>query len=165
MGWMWNKKWLKEIVIGGIAIFILSNIISYIRTPELDSKVLPASTVRLVDGSSYALRKGKPLLIHFWATWCPTCKLEAANIERVSQKYEVLTIAVNSGSDEKIRHFLQEKGLHYRVLNDKNGEWAKRFRVEAFPTTFIYNTQGILKFTETGYTTTAGLLARMALAE
>ena len=159
------KKWIKEILIGAVALFILSNIISYIRKPDLDSLQLPIATVQLVDGSSYTLKEGKPVIVHFWATWCPTCKLEAANIDRVSQKYEVLTVAVNSGDDEKITRYLKERGLSFRVLNDRKGSWAEKFRVQAFPTTFIYDAKGELKFTEVGYTTTAGLLARIALIE
>ena len=159
------KKWIKEILIGAVLLFILSNIISYVRKPKLDSLQLPTVTVQLVDGSIYSLKPGKPTIIHFWATWCPTCKLEAANIERVSKQYEVLTVAVNSGSDEKIREYLEERGLTFRVVNDKEGSWAQQFRVQAFPTTFIYDAKGKLKFTEVGYTTTAGLLARMALVD
>ncbi len=159
------KKWLKEILIGVVLIFILSNIVSYLRKPELSSTQLPKMDVTLSDGSRYTLSEGKPAVIHFWATWCPTCKLEAANIERISKKYNVLTIAVNSGSDEKISDYLSERGLTFRVLNDRKGVWAKKFHVEAFPTTFIYDSSGELKFTEVGYTTTAGLMARMALVE
>jgi len=162
---MHMKKWIKEILIGAVTIFILSNIISYLRKPDLDSTQLPTATVQLVDGSSYVLKEGKPVMVHFWATWCPTCKLEAANIERVSQKYDVLTVAVNSGDDEEIKHYLKEKGLSFRVLNDREGRWAETFKVQAFPTTFIYDAKGVLKFTEVGYTTTAGLLTRMALVE
>ncbi len=159
------KKWIKEIFIVAVLVFILSNIISYLRKPELNSSQLPTATVQLVDGTSYRLKEGKPVLIHFWATWCRTCKMEAANIEHVSKKYEVLTIAVNSGDDEKIKEYLHDKGLTFRVLNDKEGSWAQIFKVKAFPTTFMYDAKGKIKFTEVGYTTTAGLLARMALLE
>ncbi|BAF71858.1 redoxin family protein [Sulfurovum sp. NBC37-1] len=159
------KKWVKEILIGAALLFILSNIISYVRKPDLDSLQLPIETVQLVDGSTYSLKPGKPVIVHFWATWCPACKLEAANIERVSKKYEVLTIAVNSGSDKKIRQYLEKRGLDFRVVNDKEGSWARKFKVQAFPMTFIYNAEGRLKFTEVGYTTTAGLLARMTLID
>jgi len=159
------NKWLKEIVIWAIVIFILSNIISYLRKPDPSSTQLPSTTVQLLDGSSYTMQKGKPFVIHFWATWCPTCKLEAENIEHLSKKYNVLTIAVDSGDNEKVKDYLDQRGLTFRVLNDQKGIWAQKFNVEAFPTTFIYNSEGELKFTEVGYTTTAGLLARMALIE
>jgi len=160
----WNfKKILKEIAIGAVTIFILSNIISYVRKPTLASNHLPRLEVTLLDGSTFTHSEGKPLVIHFWADWCKVCKVEAPNIESVSKDYDVLTIAVNSGSDEKVKAYMKERGLTFKVLNDVDGTWAKKFKVEMFPTTFIYNGEGELKFTEVGYTTTAGLLARLAV--
>jgi len=170
MDWILGKLNLKsiakEIAIAGMLIFILSNIISYVRSPDMSSTQLPQMEIQLLDGSQYSVKEGKPLVVHFWATWCPTCKLEAANIETVSHDdYEVLTIAVNSGSDGVLNAYMKEKGFTFKVLNDKDGTWVKQFRVEAYPTTFIYDSKGKLKFTEVGYTTTVGLLARLKMIE
>ncbi len=160
-----RKKWnirsiLKEIIIALVLLFILSNIISYIRKPELGSKQLPQIEAELLDGSQFSVKEGKPLLIHFWSISCPACKLEASNIEIVSKEYEVLSIVVNSGNDEKIKAYMQEHTLSFKVLNDVDGAWAKQFKIEVYPTTFIYDDKGELIFTEVGYTTTAGLFAR-----
>ena len=157
------KSLVKEIAIGAVLLFILSNIISYVRKPALDSNILPSLNVTLLDGSNYTQKHTKPLVVHFWATWCPTCKLEASNIEHISSEYEVLSIAVNSGSDAELKQYMKENELTFRVVNDTKGRWAKRFNVEAFPTTFIYDAKGVLSFTEVGYTTTAGLLARLKM--
>jgi thiol-disulfide isomerase/thioredoxin len=159
------KSTLKEITIALVLLFILSNIISYIRAPELGSSQLPQIEVGLIDGSTFQVEKGKPIVIHFWATSCPACKLEAPNIETVSKEYDVLSIAVNSGSDEKVKAYMQENGLHFKVLNDADGTWAREFKIEVYPTTFIYDAKGELRFTEVGYTTTAGLVARLEWVE
>ncbi|MCF6244840.1 MAG: redoxin domain-containing protein [Sulfurovum sp.] len=160
----WNiKNIIKEFIIGILIIFILTNIISYVRKPELRSNQLPHIEVKLLDGSDYRVDLSKPLILHFWGTWCPTCKLEIDNIEYLSKKFEVLTIAVNSGDKMLLQKYLDNKSLTFRVVNDNHGEWAKKFNVEAYPTTFIYDSNGELRFTEVGYTTTAGLLARMAM--
>jgi len=160
----WNVKVIvKEILIGAVLLFIFTNIISYLRKPELSSTSLPQLSVKLLDGSDYSIKKGKPLMVHFWATWCPTCKLEAGNIETLSKKYEVLSVAVNSGDKAKIQSYMQSRDLSFKVVNDPEGTLAKQFHVEAYPTTFIYDANGELKFTEVGYTTTAGLLARMQM--
>lgn len=160
----WNiKVILKEILIGAAMIFILSNIISYIRQPELSSNILPHIEVKLLNGTDYSVNKSKPLVLHFWGTWCPTCKLEIGNFEHISKAYEVLTIAVNSGDNNKLKSYMKENGFTFPVVNDSRGEWAKRFKIEVYPTTFIYDVNGELRFTEVGYTTTAGLLARLAL--
>jgi len=159
------KGFIKELFIGAVLIFIVSNIISYVRKPVLDSNTLATLNVTLIDGSQYSLKKGKLLLVHFWATWCPTCRLEASNIETVSGKYEVLTIAVNSGDNATIQTYMHDRDLHFRVVNDNKGTWARQFHVEAYPTTFIYDTKGNLRFTEVGYTSTVGLLGRLKMIE
>ena len=152
---------IKEVAKVALLMFILSNIMSYLRQPNLASTQLPKIEAKLLNGSLYSMKEGKPLLLHFWALWCPTCKLEASNIESVSKKYNVLTIAVNSGSDEKIKAYMKENELTFNVINDTDGTWAKQFKVEAYPTTFIYDSKGELSFTEVGYTSTAGILARL----
>lgn len=65
------KVWAKEIAVGVIALFILTNIISYLRQPELPTDQLPKIEAKLLDGTSYLSTESKPLVIHFWATWCP----------------------------------------------------------------------------------------------
>ena len=164
----WNiKKILKEILIMLILLFVLSNILSYIRKPDLVNNTFPQTKSQLIDGSYFETSKmqGKPLLVHFWALWCPTCKLEASNIQTLSQKYEVLTIAVKSGSNEALKKYMIENGFDFKVINDTHGHWAEEFKIGAFPTTFIYDQHGELTFTEVGYTTTVGLMARMEMID
>lgn len=161
-----SKKWtlksiLRELLLVAVLIFILSNIISYIRKPDLGSSQLPQIEVKLLDGNMFSAEEGKPLVVHFWVLWCPTCKLEAPNIQSVSKYYNVLTVAVNSGSDAKIQAYMKEHDLSFKVFNDREGTLAKQFKVEAFPTTFVYDAKGELRFTEVGYTSTAGLMARL----
>lgn len=162
-----GKKIAKEIAIGVLILFVVSNVVSYLRKPALQDEALPLNTFQTIDGKQFDFQsyQGEPLLVHFWATWCPVCKMETANIERVSKKYQVVTIAVQSGSDSEIKAFLEEKEASFAVINDREGELSKRFSVEVFPTTFIYDGKGKLIFSEVGYSTTAGLLARMVWAE
>ena len=160
------KKISKEILAIVVMIAIVSSLISYIRKPTISDDTVSTLIAKDIDGnvvdiSSYS---GKPILINFWATWCPVCKLELSNIERVSQRYQVITVAVNSGSDSKIREFLKEHQADFRVINDNSGEISSRFNIDVFPTTLIYDSKGELSFSEVGYTTTGGLLARMLWA-
>ena len=162
----WNiKTILKELAIGAVLLFVVANVMSYVRKPNLDNTQLPQMNMQLLDGATYSVQQNKPLVIHFWATWCSTCKLEASNIESISHDYNVLTFAVNSGDKEKIQAYMRERSLSFNVVNDSDGRWAKKFKVEAYPTTFIYDAIGELKFTEVGYTSTAGLLARLKLSQ
>jgi thiol-disulfide isomerase/thioredoxin len=151
----------KELAIFILLLTLLSNILSFYKSQTLNKASLPINQVELLNKERLYLKQNKPILIHFWATWCPTCKLEANNIERISQKFNVITIAVKSGSNKDIQKYLKEKGLSFHVVNDKNGTFAQLFHISAFPTTFIYTKEHTLLFSDVGYTSTLGLYLRM----
>ena len=160
----WNpKKILKELFAAIFLVIVFANVISYLKKPDIQSDVLPRINAALIDGRVFSTEafKGKPLLIHFWATWCPTCKAEAGNIETLSKYYNVLSVAVNSGSDTELKAYMRKRELTFSVLNDMDGSYTNTFAVRVFPTTFIYDPDGKLVSTEVGYTSTIGLLARM----
>ncbi len=156
------KKIFKEIIIMVVLVTLFANVISYFKSPDLPTEHLPKIDVTLIDMESFSTDdlNGEPLLIHFWATWCPTCKTEAGNIESISKDFPVLSVAVQSGSDAEIQSFMKERDLGYAVYNDSTG-MAKDFSVQAYPTTFIFDSNGELAFTEVGYTSTLGLYLRM----
>uniref|UniRef100_UPI004047F7CF redoxin domain-containing protein n=1 Tax=Aliarcobacter sp. TaxID=2321116 RepID=UPI004047F7CF len=155
------KKYLKEILIFIVMLTIAMNAISYYNSFDLNKEKLDIQGFKLLDNSTYTVQNDKPLIIHFWATWCPTCKLEASNIQKISKDYEVVTIAVQSGTKEEIESYLKENKLSFKVVNDEDGEFSQKFNIKAFPTTFIYDKDKNLKFSEVGYTSTMGLYFRM----
>ena len=157
------KKILKEIAIMALMVLVISNVLSYIRKPDLADSQLPKIQELLISGEQFdsEMYRGKPLLIHFWATWCPTCKAEADNIQRLSKYYNVLTFAVKSGSDNKLTGYMNDRGFDYKVINDEAGKWASVYKVEGYPTTFIYDNKGKVSFSEVGYTSSMGLFIRM----
>ena len=157
------KKILKEIAIMALMVLVISNVLSYIRKPDLADSQLPKIQELLISGEQFnaEMYTDKPLLIHFWATWCPTCKAEADNIQRLSEYYNVLTFAVKSGSDDKLTGYMHDRGFDYMVINDEAGKWASLYKVEGYPTTFIYDNKGKVSFSEVGYTSSIGLLFRM----
>lgn len=157
------KKYLKEGLIFILMLIIALNAISYYNSLDLNKEKLTIQSFKLLDDSIYTLANDKPILVHFWATWCPTCKLEASNIEKISKDYEVITIAVQSGTKEEIEKYLDEHKLNFKVVNDDDGFYSQMFNIKAFPTTFIYDKNKNLKFSEVGYTSTAGLYSRMML--
>lgn len=158
------KHYLKEGVLFLLFIGVVMNVISLYKSQSLNKEQLSLSTQKLIDASSYTPPADKPLLVHIWATWCPICKAEADNIERLSHHFNVITIAVNSGTDYEIQNYLQERGLTFKVINDKDSSLAAHLNVKVFPTTFIYDKEHKLVFSEVGYSSTFGLWLRMLWA-
>lgn len=159
------KKYLKEIIKFVIILAIILNIVSYFKSQDLNKEKLTEQSFKLLDNTQYTVPNDKPILVHFWATWCPTCKIEASNIEKISKEYEVITIASQSGSKEEIQKYLDEHNLTFKVVNDIDAEYSNKFNIQVFPTTFIYDKNKNLKFSEVGYTSTFGLYLRMFFAQ
>lgn len=153
--------YLKEVIFVIVFMSVIANILSIYKSQNLNKEILSINSFKVINNTDYNVENSKPLVIHFWASWCPICKFEAANIEYLSKYYNVVTIAVDSGSDYDLSKYLQEKDLNLLVVNDKNKVFSKQFNIQAYPTTLIYDKNKNLIFSEVGYTSTIGLFLRM----
>lgn len=126
---------------------------------------LDAALVNIQDPAHRAAPATGPRLIHFWATWCPICKLEQGSIDALSRDHEVITIAMQSGSSAEIRAYLAERGLDLHTIADPTGEIARRWGVEVVPSSFVVDGDGQIRYRSVGYTTELGLRIRLWLAE
>ncbi|WP_066356417.1 redoxin domain-containing protein [Aliarcobacter skirrowii] len=155
------KKYLISFIKYAIFFIVVINLVSYYKSLDLNKNRLEIRSFELLDGTNYEIEKDKPLLIHFWATWCPICALEEQNIETISKDYQVITIATQSGSSEEIKEYLEKNNLSFKVVNDDFATLSQKFNIKAFPTTFIYDKNQNLKFSEVGYSSTFGLKLRL----
>jgi len=128
------------------------------RPPEINAP--------LISGEVYQLQQANPSprLLHFWATWCGICSLEQDSIESLSKDYPIITIAMQSGENKELQQFMRDEKLTFPVISDSNGQIASQFGVKAVPVSFILNHQGEIVFTESGFTSSWGLRARLWLA-
>jgi thiol-disulfide isomerase/thioredoxin len=149
------KKYLKEFLLFATIIVVATNAMSLYRSMDLNKSSLP---------NFLHVEPNKPVMVHFWATWCPVCKTEIDNIQRLSKDYQVITVIVNSGSDEDIQKYMKERGLDFRVINDYDSQIAHEFGVKIYPTTMIYDKDKKLVFSDVGYTSTIALYLRMMWA-
>jgi len=120
-----------------------------------------------LDGQTISLQdfRGQPVLLHFWATWCGVCSAMADNVEAVARDYRVVTVASQSGDSDRVRAYVAENKLSFPVLNDPDGQLARRYGVSAFPTTFVIDKSGKIRYAEVGFTTEIGLRLRAFLTE
>lgn len=120
--------------------------------------VIPAPKFQLKDqyGNVHSLEdyKGRTVFLNFWATWCPPCKAELPDIQRLYDEYAsqgddslvVLGVAGpgmgNEKSQEEIITFLEENGYTYPVLMDTDWELFQEYGIYSFPTTFMIDKEG-----------------------
>jgi len=136
------------------------------KTRDVLSGNLSTFTGVLLDGSAFTMADfaGGPVLLHFWATWCPICELENSTIQSIAQDYQVISIASWSEGESEVREYMRNNRLTFPVVLDTRGELAQSFGVKGVPTSFILDPSGEITFVETGYSTEPGLRLRLWLS-
>lgn len=117
-----------------------------------------APPIQLVDvqGSSQQLSdlKGKVVLINFWASWCPPCVHEMPSMQRLlnaEAKNGFALVAVNLGeSQEAINAFAQQHKLNFPIWLDQTHSTANTWKVFAYPTSYLVDRHGRLRYAITG---------------
>lgn len=99
--------------------------------------------------------KGKnPVLLVFFATWCPPCNREVPRLIEMQDKYiakglKILAVDIDEPAD-LVNQFIQQKGINYTVLLDHGGQIAEKYKVSGIPTNILFDRQGRVKYV--GYT-------------
>jgi len=156
------KKFFRELAILVVMVMTVSVAVNLYKTWNVERGPAPELLFAGIDGKPVmAQPAGEPMLVHFWATWCPICSLEQNSIQSLSEDYPVVTVAMQSGNEEELSQFMQQEGLNFTVIADEYGEIAKQWSVRGVPASFIISADGNIRFVEVGYTTEIGLRARL----
>jgi thiol-disulfide isomerase/thioredoxin len=127
--------------------------------PELRAALLAGPVFDLAAG------RERPVLVYFWASWCPVCRLEQGSVSALVRDHHVVTVAMQSGGPAEVAGYLRTHGLDWPVINDPDGALAARWGVRATPAFFIVDRAGTIRFREVGYTSGPGLRLRLWLAD
>lgn len=128
----------------------------------------PTFALRTLDGERVSTEglKGKPTVLVFWAPWCTVCGAESSTISWVRDAYKdrihLYSVALAYKDREDVQGFIKKHGVDYPVLLGHRGI-TRDWKVEAFPTLYILDSQGRIAHSTTGYTTMAGLFFRLLL--
>jgi thiol-disulfide isomerase/thioredoxin len=112
-----------------------------------NSAELPASPFRLSDGRAIvpAELRGAPLVINFWATWCPPCRRELPMMaDYAHDPNRVAFLFANQGeSDAIVQKFLSSQGIWLdTIIMDSSSELSRNYSVLGLPTTIFIDAAG-----------------------
>jgi len=113
-----------------------------------DYPTAPAWQLHTQNGGNISLSdyQGKPIILHFWATWCPYCKKLQPKLVALEEKYQksgikLIAISFNEDDDARPQDEINARGYHF--ITAVNGESvAMLYGVRGTPTTFFINRQG-----------------------
>ena len=92
--------------------------------------------------------RGQTVFLNFWATWCPPCRGEMPDIQKLYEAFgynegELVILGVaapgfgSEGTLEEVTAFLESNGYTFPVVMDDRGLWSYRYGIQAYPTTFM----------------------------
>ena len=116
--------------------------------------VITPLAIKLEDAHGNTIEKndykGQVTVINFWATWCPPCVQEIPSLNRLKKKMKGLPfelISINYAEEKKtILEFMKKVNVEFPVLLDKDGGFAKKWNVITYPSTFIIDKEGKIKY-------------------
>ncbi|RTR31041.1 redoxin domain-containing protein [Robertmurraya yapensis] len=132
----------------------------------------PSFELTTLDGEKITSEdlKGKRVLLNFWATWCPPCKEEMPDMQKLYEEYkdeDVVVVGVNVTSTEKNREdvekFVKEYQLTFPILMDEIGEVTHQFEILSFPTTYFIDSDGVIRSKVIGALSKEKMYAEMNL--
>ncbi|MCF8009262.1 MAG: TlpA family protein disulfide reductase [Halanaerobiales bacterium] len=90
--------------------------------------------------------RGSKVFLNFWASWCPPCKQEMPDIQKLANNHEdIKVVTINSQEDKgTVLDFLMKNKYTFTTLLDKDGEITSQYLIRGIPTTFIINEDGVI---------------------
>jgi cytochrome c biogenesis protein CcmG, thiol:disulfide interchange protein DsbE len=129
--------------------------------PPLPQAVLQAPKVSL------ASLRGEPALINFWASWCEPCRQEAPELERLQRSLRGARLVGVDYTDREDsgRRFVHHYGWTFPILDDPDGIYGARYKLNGLPTTVVLDSRGRIVETLRGPQTATELRQALRSAE
>lgn len=124
-----------------------------LTTAPYVGNLAPDFTLQTIDGRSITLREytsgdGTPVVLNFWATWCPPCRVEMPYFENVNNLYsgDVAVLGLNQAeSAAVIAEYARDHGLTYPLLVDDDMKVNNLYGVLNLPTTIFIDRNGVVR--------------------
>jgi cytochrome c biogenesis protein CcmG/thiol:disulfide interchange protein DsbE len=105
--------------------------------------------------------QGSPVVLDFWATWCPPCRMEAPIVNKVAQRFKdrgLVVLGVDTGEpDGNARPWALQNGLSYPIVYDTDNLAAEHYGVSSMPTLVVISRAGKVTAVREGLTNDAEL--------
>ena len=130
------------------------------RAPKIDLATVAGGKTRLSE------LRGHPVVVTFWATWCPSCRTEFPDLVKVQAAYasaDLRVLAINGidqehGKDTKhVKQFIEEFGVTFPVALDKGSRVLRAYGILTLPTMLFIDSGGVVRAISAGPTSREAL--------
>ena len=142
-----------NLILYGVPVLVILWILSqyFMPRPAIEGKAAPPFKAALADGGTFDLSEhlGKrPVLLDFWAVWCPPCRKALPKLGEMAQQYadkDIVICTVNlSETAAEIQAFLQANDLEVPVAVDSDGTISAQYEVRTIPMLVFIDRSGTI---------------------
>lgn len=165
-----RPRWQRYALEAGLFVLIIGAVQAW-HARDVPQGPAPAFAATLASGGETSLKgwraahPGRAVAVYFWADWCPICRAQQGSIDELGRDWPVLTVAMQSGDGAAVSRVLRERGLTWTTAVDADGRIAAQYGLHGVPALAIIDARGTLRAMAVGYTTEAGMRARMWWAQ
>ncbi|KRU16943.1 MULTISPECIES: endospore biogenesis thiol-disulfide oxidoreductase StoA [Bacillus] len=112
-----------------------------VMAPKIEAPTLTGETQMIP-------MKGKKTILHFWTTWCPSCKMELPVFDQIVKEnqsdVDILTVNLLGAEQSKhaVAQFVKDRKFTFPVILDEGGHMMKKYQIITIPTSFLINEKG-----------------------
>ena len=156
LGWIAYSQESAESVSGG----------EVLTEAPIAGYLAPQFTLTSTLGEEIALAdyRGRPVVLNFWATWCPPCRAEMPQFQATSSKFngQAIVLGIDQGEPSSIvGDFGNSLGITYPLLIDQDNSVNRLYGISALPTTVFVDSQGLIREVYAGIVSQAVLEDRI----
>src|SRR5688572_27019950 len=129
--------------------------IDYTVIPKMEEvkghPAAPDFTLATPDGRKLSLKdfRGKVVFLNFWATWCPSCRTEMPDMDKLYREFkgkgfEVVAVNVKDKRDDALK-FVSSMKLTYPIMLDPEGEVGLLYGAWGMPATYLIDRKGVVQ--------------------
>ncbi len=129
----------------------------YFRSPLL-GRAAPDFTLPSTKGDRVnftEVRSGKPAVVFFWATWCPHCRTQIRDMDKLASRLDkegIVTFIVDVEEPrDDVMKYLKRNNLPLNVLLDEGADTALEYGVVGVPTYYLVNSKGVIVSADNGF--------------
>lgn len=143
---------LIGVLLGGIVYTVMPGNAGAIRrpSPPTTGSEMADFSVEALNQQSVSLTelRGKPVILNFWASWCPPCIVEMPLLTKLWRDYgeHVNIVGLNYGEDAvTVQNFVTTHQITFPIWMDPQGKISDLYYVYSYPTTFFIDAEGVLR--------------------
>ncbi|WP_018933458.1 redoxin domain-containing protein [Gracilibacillus lacisalsi] len=152
------KKWIISAVLLAMVVWAVIDMVTDNKVTEADNiglevgNIAPDFELETLDGETVKLSdyRGEPVMLNFWATWCPPCRSEMPDMQRFYQDTDMNILAINltdtEANVEDVGQFIEEYDLTFTIPLDQGNIVGDRYQIRPIPTTYMLDSNGIIQF-------------------